>query len=439
MKDIETIKQTFSGDIIVDGDALYDEAATTLMRKGNPAVIFCPKNNEDVIAAIAYAKSNGLVLSVRSGGHSGAGHSTNDDGVVIDLSHFKDIEVIDEQEHLVRIGGGAKWGDIAKTLGEHNLAISSGDTKSVGVGGLTLGGGIGWMVRKYGLALDNLVAADIVTADGKTLHLSKTDNPELFWAIRGGSGNFGVVTHFEFRAHPIKNVVAGTITYKLDDTNKLIKGWRDVMRQAPEELTTMFLIMPSFGGNPAAAVIMACYAGDDEAVAMQAIEPLTKLGDAIGKDIKQKEYAEVLEEAHPPQGMKIIVHDTFIKDFSDEVIEAIAGQEGLVLQLRYLGGAMNRVSADATAFAHRENEVLVVSPTFVGPSATDEEIDKALEPWNKIEAFGNGSYCNFLSDASEKSITASYPEATYDRLVQLKKQYDPANIFNQTYNIKPIE
>lgn len=439
MKDIETIKQVFAGDVIVDGDALYDEASTILMYKGSPTVIFCPKNNEDIAAAIAYAKGNGLVLSVRSGGHSGAGHSTNDGGVVIDLSHFNGVEIVDEHECLVRIGGGAKWGDIAKKLGEHNLAISSGDTKSVGVGGLTLGGGIGWMVRKYGLALDSLVSAEIVTADGQTLHLSNTENPDLFWAIRGGSGNFGVVTQFEFKAHPVKNVVAGTIAYKLDGMDKLLKGWRDAMRQAPEELTTMFLVMPSFGGNPAAAMIIACYAGDDEAAAMQAIEPLTKLGEVIGNDVKQKEYAEVLEEAHPPQGMKVIVHDTFIKDFSNEVIETIASQEGLILQLRYLGGAMNRVPAEATAFAHRDNEVLIVAPTFVGPNATDEEIAKALEPWSKIEAFGNGSYCNFLSDASEKSITASYPEATYDRLVQVKKQYDPENTFSQTYNIKPIK
>lgn len=438
MKDIETIKQAFAGDIIVEGDDLYDEAAKIHMRKGTPAIIFCPSNTKDVAAAIAYVKDNGLVLSVRSGGHSGAGHSTNDGGAVIDLSHFKDIEIVDTAERLVRIGGGAKWGDIAKTLGEHNLAISSGDTRSVGVGGLTLGGGIGWMVRKYGLALDSLVAAEIVTTDGKVLRLSETENSDLFWAIRGGSGNFGVVTHFEFKAHPVRNVVAGTITYKLEDTAGLLKGWRDGMRQAPEELTTMFLAMPSFGGNPAAAVIMACYAGDDEAAAMRAIEPFTKLGEVIGKDIKQKEYAEVLEEAHSPQGMKIIVHDTFIKDFSDEVIKVIANQEGLVLQLRYLGGAMNRIPADATAFAHRDNEVLIVSPTFVGPSATDEEIVKASEPWSKIEAFSNGSYCNFLSDASEKSITASYPEATYDRLVKIKKQYDPDNLFNQTYNIKPI-
>jgi FAD/FMN-containing dehydrogenase len=434
---IEVAKQQFTGDIILPDNTLYEEASAVFMRKGKPTVIFRPKNAEDVGLAIAYAQENNLVLSVRSGGHSGVGFSTNDDGVVVDLMYLDTVELLDEAKALVRIGAGAKWGHVAKTLGQHNLALSSGDTASVGVGGLTLGGGVGWMVRKFGLAIDSVVAAEIITANGQILRVSEQEHADLFWAIRGGSGNFGIVTYFEFKAHQVREVFAGTIMYKRDNVGALLRGWRDAMRDAPDELTTMFLIMPSFGDQPATAMTVVCYAGDDETAAKQAIEPLASIGEVISKDIAQKTYAEVLEEAHPPEGMKIIVNDIFIQDFSDAAIDTMAAQEGTVLQLRYLGGAMNRVPKDATAFAHRDSEILVVAPTFTSPTATDEEIAKLLEPWSRIATFGNGSYCNFLTSSDAASIQASFPGSTYTRLVEIKHTYDPENFFNQTYNITP--
>lgn len=434
---IEAAKQQFTGDVILSNDTTYEEASAVFVCKGKPAVIFRPKNTEDVVLAITYAKENSMILSVRSGGHNGAGFSTNDGGVVVDLMYFDSVEIFDETQSLVRIGAGANWGKVAKTLGQHNLALSSGDTASVGVGGLTLGGGVGWMVRKYGLAIDSLVAAEIITADGQILRVSEQEHADLFWAIRGGSGNFGIVTYFEFKARPVREVFAGTIMYKRDNVGALLKGWRDVMRSAPDELTTMFLVVPSFGGQPASAMAVVCYVGDDETVAMNAIKPLDSIGEVISKDIAKKAYAEVLEEAHPPEGMKIIVNDIFIQDFSDDSIEIIASQEDVVLQLRYLGGAMNRVPKDATAFAHRDSEILVVCPVFMSPQATEKEVAESLEPWNKIAAVGKGSYCNFLTSADAASLHASYPGDTYTRLAKIKHIYDPENFFNQTYNIMP--
>jgi FAD/FMN-containing dehydrogenase len=196
---LDTLQQNFSGDIILPGAAGYGEASKTILARGAPAIVVRPKTPNDIAMAITFARDNSLILSIRSGGHSEAGFSTNTGGLMIDLAHMNTVDVIDAEKHLVCIGGGAKWGNVAKTLEAHHLAISSGDTMTVGVGGLTLGGGFGLMVRKHGLAIDSLRGAEIVTANGEVLHISTIEHPDLFWAIRGGGGNFGVVTSLNFR------------------------------------------------------------------------------------------------------------------------------------------------------------------------------------------------------------------------------------------------
>lgn len=428
----------FSGKIVSPEDHEYEQARKTIGSTGTPVVVLYPYNSSDVVAALEYTKNNSLLLSVRSGGHSVAGFASNTNGVVLDLSSINTIEIKDNQ--VVRLGTGARWGDVAKTLGEKNLAISSGDTKSVGVGGLILGGGIGWMVRKYGLTIDSLIGADIVTADGKLFHASETENADLFWAIRGGGGNFGVVTHVEIQAHASGPVYAGMIMFTLDNLPELLKGWRDYMRSADEALTTILNVFPSFGGNPPGAMLTSCYAGD-EATGIKALEPLRKLGKVVMDNVKMKPYAEVLEEAHPPEGIKIVVKNTFVESFSDEVIDAIVtahtANPNIILQIRSLTGAMNRVGEEATAFGHRKSEVMLLSPTFLAPNATEEDIKKGLEPWNSIAKFGKGAYSGFLSTATEEDIQQVYPPATFDRLKKIKQQYDPHNLFNQNFNVKP--
>ncbi|HEV7454817.1 MAG TPA: FAD-binding oxidoreductase [Candidatus Saccharimonadales bacterium] len=434
---IEALQSNFTGDIIKPGDSQYDQARATYLFKGTPALIARPRTASDVVQAVKYARDNKLLLSVRSGGHSGSGFSTNDGGVVIDLMHMNSVEVLDTQTHRVRIGGGALWGDIAIALQKHGLTLSSGDTKTVGVGGLTLGAGMGWMIRKYGLAIDSLVAAEVITADGAIRRASADEHSDLFWAIRGGGGNFGVGTSFEFIAHPMGKVYAGTIAYGVDDVAGVLKGWRDYMRQAPEELTTTLLIMPEFGGNPPAVIIMCCYASDDKGAAMQAVGPLQQLGKVVRQDIAEKDYADVLEEAHPPQGFKIITNNMFVRKFSDDLIETINKQKGHMLQIRSCGGAMNRVAAAATAFAHRDSEAFMVMPAFVAPDASAADIDVALAGWRAIEHYGNGAYINFFTELTGAEVPAAYPTATYERLAKIKQTYDPQNIFNQNYNITP--
>lgn len=226
-----------TADVIRPDDNGFAEAAKVFTLTGSPALIVRPRDAGQVAEAIGYAVEHDLVLSVRSGGHSGMGYGTNDDGVVIDLSLINDIEVLDDAEGLVRIGSGALWGDVATTLAKHGLSLTSGDTVSVGVGGLTQGGGVGWMVRTYGLTIDSLVAADVVTADGQQLRASADSHEDLFWAIRGGGGNVGVVTHFEFLAQRVTQVHAGTIMYDVDDVASLVKGWCTALRESPRSST----------------------------------------------------------------------------------------------------------------------------------------------------------------------------------------------------------
>ncbi|HSX44079.1 MAG TPA: FAD-binding oxidoreductase [Candidatus Saccharimonadales bacterium] len=438
---IKRLRDHFSGQIILPNDEQYKAVQNTIVAKGSPGIVLQPKTIADIAAAIKFGVENTLILSVRSGGHSVAGFSTNDGGLVIDLSNFNDVEVVDQDKGLVKIGAGAKWIDVATTLNKHGLALSSGDTKTVGVGGLTVGGGIGWMVRKYGLAIDSLVAAEVVTADGKTLRASKTENPELFWAIRGGGGNFGIVIHLEFVAHKVNKVYAGIIMFSLDDVGGLLKNWRDYMRSADEALSIIINILPTFMGNPPMFMMMCCYASSDKKAAAKVVQELKALGTVLNEDVKEKDYVDVLEDAHPPEGVKIIVNNVLVEEFTDEAIDAIVKarekKPDLILQIRPLGGAVSKVAPNATAFAYRNSEVLLVSPTFVPPDASDAEVNQALKAWRLIAQFGKGAYSGFMSTATESDLEELYPKDTYDRLVKAKQQYDPQNIFKQTYNIKP--
>jgi hypothetical protein len=437
----DALTQTFTGKIILPNDPEYAVASSSMMRTGTPQLIVLPHTSQDVVAAIKFAKDNTLVISVRSGGHSGAGWSTNDGGIIIDLSAFNSIDVLDDETGFVRIGTGARWEEVALALEPFGLAISSGDTKSVGVGGLTLGGGIGWMVRKYGLAIDSLVAAEVVTAQGEIIRTSAESHPDLFWAIRGGGGNFGVVVNFEFKAHKVAGVTAGSIQYGLDQLSQVLTGWRDAMRQAPRELTTSLLLLPQMGENPGAIIIMCCFASPDQAVANSALEPLLNLGTVLKQDISVKPYAKILEEAHPPAGMRVVSKNAFVPQISDDLIMALTQfhtkhPQNFVL-LRHLAGAFSEVSPDATAFAHRQSEALIIVPFFLPAQATPQDIQTSLQPWKILEPFTKGSYVNFQSERDSKSIEEAYPSKTLARLAEIKRTYDPENIFNQNYNISP--
>ena len=381
---------------------------------------------------------------MRGGGHGFAGFGTNDGGAVIDLSKLANVQIIDKERHLVRIGGGATWGQVAAALAPHGLAISSGDTKSVGVGGLTLTGGIGWKVRKYGLALDNVAAAEVVTANGQIVPASAQQNPELFWAIRGGGGNFGIVTAFEFVAHPTTDVFYGKIAFPASEAGTVLRGWADYLRTAPEELTSVVDFANPFAGGPEAPVgVYVAFDGDDPRLAAQATDPIRRLGTVTDDDVALEPYADTLVEGTaPPPGLQFVTRSAFVDRESvpgvlQILAEVRASEQSPFITVRSVGGAVSRVPGDATAYAHRQAELMFVTTT-AGPQPVVEAARPALEAiWHRLAPHVNGAYANFLGSATEEDVAAIYPAETYKRLAAVKRQYDPGNLFARNHNIRP--
>jgi FAD/FMN-containing dehydrogenase len=427
-------------DVLLPCDDGYADAATTFFASGKPAVVVRPRDAAGVAAAIAHARREGLVLSVRSGGHGLLGSATNDGGMVLDLAHLDAVELVDPDHRVVRVGAGASWGHTMATLAPHGLGLTAGDTAGVGVGGLTLGGGIGWMVRKHGLAIDNLVAARVVTADGQVLVASEDERPDLFWAIRGGGGNFGVVVSFDFVAARVEHVHFGSLTYRPDDPARLVTAWRDHMRVAPESLTSTLALVPPMFGGPASATVTLCYA-DDAVGPLQAIGPLRAIGEVLSDDVRVVPYTDVLAGAHRPPGGRLISRNTLVPALDDDVIGAAVAvyRSGTSTVLRSLGGAFGRVPADATAFAHRDAEAMIVCGAFLSQDATDADVDTALAQWPAVVRRGTGVYLNFQGSDTAADLATAYPPRTYARLAEAKLRYDPENVFGRGHNVAPAE
>lgn len=441
---LETLRRDFGGDIIEPGAAEYESASRSVLTTGSPAYVLRPKTVEDVRAAVGFAAGSGLAPAVRGGGHSFPGFGTNDGGVVIDLSELSDVEVVGGERHIVRIGGGATWGQVASALAPHGLAISSGDTRSVGVGGLTLSGGIGWKVRKYGLALDNVVAAELVTADGEVVTASAEENPELFWAIRGGGGNLGIVTAFEFAAHPTTDVFFGKITFPAAEAAAVLQGWADHLRTAPEELTSIASLANPFAGGPEAPVeIHVAFDGDDQELADRAIDPIRRLGTVVADDVALTPYADVLVEgATPPPGIQLVARNAFVGQESvPDVVRILAevgtSQGAPSISVHHVSGAVSQVPGDATAYAHRHAELMVTTFTG-GPKPVVDAARPGLDAiWARLAPHVDGAYANFLASATEEDVAAVYPAKTYRRLAAVKRQYDPSNLFAGNHNVRP--
>jgi FAD/FMN-containing dehydrogenase len=403
-----------------------------------------PTTSEEVATAVRAAVADSRPISIRSGGHSEP-YFPNPGGALIDLAAFDTIEV--RKGGIVDIGGGQTWGVVARELGTHKLALTSGDTESVGVGGLTLGGGIGWMVRQYGLALDSLIGAEVVTAAGDVVTASATENADLFWALRGGGGNFGVVTRFTFQAHPLDGVVFAKIAFDGDHLADVLRGLRDTMRSADERLTVTVLMTPGFGPDmPPNNAINACWGGSDEADAAAAFAPLLALPGVLSSQIEPSAYADVLEPS-PPEGDPnapapvMVDHNAFVDDLDDAAIDSIVAlQRGLgaaVLLVRTVGGAFARVAPDATAFAYRSGEVFLMAAAFLPPGSDSDRIDAIHAIWAQFEPHATGLYGNFSPTTGESITERMYPPATLERLREVKRAYDPSNVFAHNHNVRP--
>ncbi|HEY2878430.1 FAD-binding oxidoreductase [Nocardioides sp.] len=441
---LAALRRDFGGDIIEPNEADYEAASRTVLAAGSPAVVLRPSSVGDVQAAVTVAREAGTTLSVRGGGHGFAGFGTSDGGVVIDLGRLASVEVVDEERHIVRVGGGATWGQVADDLAARGLAISSGDTRSVGVGGLTLTGGIGWKVRKYGLALDNVVRAEVVTADGEVVLATAEENPELFWALRGGGGNFGIVTAFDFVAHPTTDVFFGKISFPAAEAATVLQGWSDQFRTAPEELTSNIVFANPFLGGPEAPVeVLVAFDSDDPERAAQAIDPIRSLGTVLDDDVALTPYADILEEGMiPPPGIQFLARSAFVDaDSAPKVLQILAevgaSERSPIIALRSVGGAVSSVPEDATAYAHRAAHLMFLTTT-VGPRPVIEAARPALDDiWETLAPHVTGAYANFLTDATEREVAAVYPAETYQRLAAVKQRFDPDNLFAGNLNVRP--
>jgi FAD/FMN-containing dehydrogenase len=439
-----TSQQPLMADALRPGDDGYDAAARTFFATGHPDVIVRPREPGDVTAAIRYATAHRLAISVRSGGHSPLGHSTNTAGMVIDLRRLDHIEILDTERRLVRIGGGATWGRVAEALAPYRWAITAGDTSDVGVGGLTLGGGIGWMVRQHGLTIDNLVGARVVTADGRLLQTSQAERPDLFWALRGGGGNFGVVVDFDFLAQPVGRMHFGTVTYRFDEPADLMARWRDAMQAAPEELSSTLALSPRIPGATPSLVVLLCYADPPGATASQAdtsIRPLLELGTTTAASISECDYGDILEHAAHPPGLRLAMRNAFFPTLDADTIARIlqVHDSGVptAIAVRGLGGAFSRTPSNATAFAHRDASAMVVALLMIPDSVSEAQVEHALVCWRLVESQGVGSYLNFQGAATAADLAAVYPPETYARLARIKQAYDPDNLFALNHNIEP--
>jgi FAD/FMN-containing dehydrogenase len=447
---IPQLRSDLKGRVIAPDDDGYDEART-LFYGGfdrRPAVIVRVANAADVSRVVTLARESGLLLAVRGGGHSIAGHSASDGGIVLDLSEMKALEV-DAKERTAWAEAGLTAAEFTNAAAAHGLALGFGDTGSVGIGGLTLGGGVGYLVRKHGLTIDDLLAAEIVTADGELLRVDADSHPDLFWAIRGGGGNFGVVTRFRFRVHELETVVGGMLL--LPATPETIHAFVAEAEAAPEELSTMANVMPAPPmpfvpeDQHGKLVIMAlmCFAGDTEA-GEKALAPFRALGMPIADMVKAMPYPEIYppeEEEYHPMG---VVHTTFVDEVdraaTETIVERLEASTApmRVVQLRVLGGAMARVPNDATAFAHRDRRLMVnVGALFEEPEDRAEHEAWAEGCSAALQRGPTGAYVNFVGDEGEARIRDAYPGRTWDRLARIKARYDPTNLFRLNQNVPP--
>jgi FAD/FMN-containing dehydrogenase len=447
---ISDLRALFNGRVIAPGDAAY-ETARTVFYGGidrRPAAIVRVADAGDVARLVSLARETGVELAIRSGGHSTTGFSTTEGGVVLDLSNMKALQ-IDVNGRTAWAEGGLTAGEYTTAAGAHGLATGFGDTGTVGLGGLTLGGGVGFLVRKYGLTIDDLLAAEVVTADGQLLHVDAGSHPDLFWAIRGGGGNFGVATRFQFRLHELDSAVGGMLI--LPATPEAIAGFIAEAEAAPDELSTIANVMtappmpflpPEVHGTLIVFALMV-YAGS-AADGERALAPFRALATPLADMLRPMKYPEIYqpeqEGYHPIAASRTMFVERIDRAVSESILEHLRASTGsmAVAQLRVLGGAMARVPAEATAFAHRASRIMVNLATLY-----EKPEEKAThEAWVSEFAAGlkqgdNGAYVNFLGDEGESRIRAAYPGGTWDRLSAIKQRYDPTNLFRLNQNIAP--
>jgi len=454
---VEAFELGLRGELLRIGDEGYDEARAVYnaMIDRHPGLIVRCAGVADVINSVNFARTNQLLVAVRGAGHNVGGFAVCDGGIVIDLSQMKGIR-IDPSARTVRAEPGLTWGELNQDLQVFGLAATGGFVSTTGIGGLTLGGGLGWLVRKYGLACDNLLSVDIVTADGQLLTASSTQNQDLFWGVRGSGGNLGVVTSFEFRVHPLSTALGGQVIHPVARAREALQFWRDFAATAPEELTDGAVLMNAppapfipveAHGTPVVGLYAVCTGPID--AAEQVVQPLREFGPPMADSLQPMPFMAfqtMIDGAFPP-GFHNYWKSSFLKGLSDEAIDTILSYFTRIpspmsaVVLEHNGdGAMNRVSETETSFGHRDwsYNLLIVS-MWDDPMDADKNIAWTSEFWEAMKPHTTERvYVNYLGDEGEDRVKAAYAAPTYERLVTLKNSYDPTNLFRLNQNIKPI-
>lgn len=442
---IHSFQSQLTGDLLVAGTSEYDRARTVwnAMVDQQPGLIARCLSTADVVAAMRFARSNDLLVSVRSGGHNIAGKSVATDSFTIDLSQMKGVEV-DVESRTARCQSGLKLGELDEGTQEFGLATVLGIATDTGMAGVAIGGGYGWLAGRYGMTCDNLVSAELVLADGHMVTASAQENEELFWGIRGGGGNFGIVTSFEYRLHPVSTVWGGLIIHPRSDAGNFLRFFREYAVGAPDELTMIALLLHTPDGDPAVAAAV-CYCGSTDQ-AETVLKPLREFGTPLADSIQRMPYLEqqrLLDEAWPP-GDQYYWKTSLVSNLSDDAIEVLieyaAKAPGPLsaIALQQLHGAATRVLPDETAFAHRYDHYnFIPMARWTSPSEAERNIEWARDTWQAMQPHSDEAvYGNDLGDEEDDRIGAAYG-LNYDRLVGVKNRYDPTNMFRLNQNIKP--
>lgn len=456
-QNVDELREEFGGSLVGPRDEGYDQARRIWNGAidKRPGLIAQCADTSDVVAAVRWARDHDIEIAVRGGGHGVAGNALSDGGIVIDCSAMTAVEV-DPVRRIARVDAGVLLGDLTRATQAHELAVPAGIVSHTGVAGLTLGGGIGWLMRRFGLTCDNLLAAEVVTANGETVRASEDENPDLLWGLRGGGGNFGIVTSFEFRCHPVgPTVLAGPVLWAAEDAAELLPFYREFAHAAPDDITTISLIRRApaapwvpeeLHGRPV-VIIAFCYSGSLDA-GERTIEPLRRWGrpllDAVGpRDLTEYHY---LFDGSVPHGLGYYWKSHYLRDLTREAIDAFV-ERGWEAKSRlsytimfHMGGAVRHVDADATAFEDRTAEFSPNINAVWEDLDAPQDMDWTLDLFSALEPASTGkAYVNFMSSDEQVRVSEAYGEAKLARLVALKDRFDPNNVFRLNQNISPSD
>lgn len=442
---VRRLSSALRGRLLLPRDGEFEAARSVWngMISRRPAAIARCESVGDVVAAVSFARDEALLLAVRGGGHSVAGNGVCDDGLVIDLSQMRGVEV-DAAKRRARAQGGARWGDLDRATQAVGLATTGGEVSTTGIAGLTLGGGFGWLMGKCGLACDNLVEAEVVCADGRVLTTSETEHPELLWALRGGGGNFGVVTRFVYALVEIDRPLAGTVLYPLSRAAEFLERYRDCTAQAPDDLTIMAALLTTPDLQPAVGAIV-CHCGDAKE-GERMIAPLRTMGGELVDTIAPMAYTDLqsMLDASVPSGRNNYWKASFVPALGRDLIDVLSDRAACItsplssILIEHLHGAVCRVAPEATAFGLRSEQYSVgMFSAWIDPAESGAHQSWTRETFAAVEPHSAGaSYVNYLGEDSAAQIRASFG-ANYPRLVEVKRQYDPDNLFRVNFNISP--